>query len=69
MAAENRALPFGQALQLVEIDGKLRRQRRFTAAFDLLGEKLVHGHAIESGDLMEPGDRDISVAALIGSEE
>ena len=62
-------MPLGKTLQLAEIDGQLGRQRGLAHAFDLLRQQLVDGDAVEGRDLVQAGDRDIPVAALIGRQQ
>jgi len=69
VAGEDRPLALRQALELGQVDRELRRQGRLTHAFHLFRQQLVDGHAVEGGDLVQTGDRDIPVAALIGSQQ
>src|SRR5438552_721390 len=69
MPSQDRALAFGQPLQLAEVDCQLWREGRLPDAFDLLRQQLVHRDAVEGGDLVQAGDGDIAVAALVGGEQ
>ncbi len=59
----------GQALQLRQVDRQLGRQRGLAHAFDLFRKELIDGDAVKGRDLVQPGDRDIAVAAFVGSEQ
>ena len=69
MPAQDRALALGQSLKLVEVDRHLGRERGFAGAFEILGQQLVDRDAVEGRDLVQPGHRDIPVAALVGRQQ
>ena len=69
VTGQDRALPFGEPLQLAQIDGQLGRQSGLAHALDFFGQELIDRNAVEGRDLMQAGDRDIAIAALVGGEQ
>ena len=52
MTGEDRALALGEPLELSQVDGQLRRQRRLAAALDFFGQQLIDRNAVQRRDLV-----------------